>query len=57
MHDSYRRQFHPEQLDLDQFAAVLRLLLAPKKQANPDLLSSPDQGIHVVSGTTGSKPN
>lgn len=42
---NYRREFHPQQLDLDQFAAAIRLLLAPQKH---DLHFVPDQGIHVV---------
>jgi hypothetical protein len=48
---TFGREFHPEQLDLDQFAAAIRFLLAPHQH---DLLSVPDQGIHVVSA---SKPN
>ena len=42
---NFAREFHPEQLDLDQFAAAIRLLLAPRKH---DLHFVPDQGIHVV---------
>lgn len=42
----FDRQFHPEQLDLDQFAAAIRLLLASSIQ---DLHSDCDRGIHVVS--------
>lgn len=45
---NYRREFHPERLDLDQFAAAIRLLLAPQKHRESDLHSLPDQGIHVV---------
>ena len=41
----FGREFHPEQLDLDQFGAAIRLLLAPRKL---DLHSAPDHGIHVV---------
>jgi hypothetical protein len=41
----FGRQYHPEQLDLDQFAAAIRLLLAP---SNQDLHSDRDRGIHVV---------
>lgn len=41
----FERSFHPEQLDLDQFAAAIRRLLGPQKL---DLHFVPDQGIHVV---------
>jgi len=43
----FERSFHPEQLDLDQFAAAIRLLLAPEKHRQPDLLSTARQAMNV----------
>lgn len=41
----FERKFHPEQFDLDQFAAVIRSLLSAPIR---DLHSDRDQGTHVV---------
>jgi hypothetical protein len=51
---NFTRRFHPDQLDLDQFAAAIRRLLDPQKL---DLHSAPDQAIDVVSPKTEGKPN
>ena len=49
---SFRRRFHPEQLDLDQFAAAIRQLLTPEIIGSSDLPSEARRVMNVVS-----KPN